>query len=70
MASTTGIEWTDHTWSPWIGCTRISAACDHCYAADYGRRFGVPFETGALRRRTSADYWKQPARDAALREIG
>ncbi|WP_428673623.1 DUF5131 family protein [Reyranella sp.] len=62
MAAITGIEWTDHTWSPWIGCTRISAACDHCYAADYGRRFGVAFETGAPRRRTSAEYWKQPAR--------
>lgn len=62
MAAVTGIEWCDHTWSPWKGCTPISAACDHCYAAGYGARFGVPFEHGAPRRRTSADYWKQPAR--------
>lgn len=62
MARATGIEWCDHTWSPWIGCTRISAACDHCYAATYGHRFGVEFETGAPRRRTSAEYWKQPLR--------
>lgn len=33
MASThTGIEWTDATWNPMTGCTKISAGCDHCYA--------------------------------------
>lgn len=26
------INWTDHTWNPWIGCRRVSAECDHCYA--------------------------------------
>ncbi len=26
------IEWTDATWSPLTGCTRVSAGCDHCYA--------------------------------------
>jgi protein gp37 len=29
----TGIEWTDATWNPVTGCTRVSAGCDHCYAA-------------------------------------
>ncbi|MGE3672576.1 MAG: DUF5131 family protein [Polyangiaceae bacterium] len=29
----TGIEWTDATWNPMTGCTKISAGCDHCYAA-------------------------------------
>lgn len=34
MSSThTGIEWTDATWNPMTGCTRISAGCDNCYAA-------------------------------------
>ncbi len=34
MSSThTGIEWTDATWNPMTGCTKISAGCDHCYAA-------------------------------------
>ncbi len=26
------IEWTHHTFNPWIGCTQVSPACDHCYA--------------------------------------
>ena len=29
MGDTTKIEWCDHTWSPWIGCSKLSAACDH-----------------------------------------
>jgi len=33
MGSKTGIEWTDATWNPMTGCTKISAGCDHCYAA-------------------------------------
>ena len=33
MGQRTGIEWTDATWNPMTGCTRISAGCDHCYAA-------------------------------------
>jgi len=34
MSSTqTGIEWTDATWNPMTGCTKISAGCDHCYAS-------------------------------------
>lgn len=61
MATATKIEWCTHTWSPWIGCTRLSAACDHCYAADMAHRYGwAAFETGAPRHRTSASYWKQP----------
>lgn len=26
------INWTDHTWNPWLGCRHVSAECDHCYA--------------------------------------
>lgn len=42
MGQVTGIEWCDHTYNPWIGCTKVSPACDHCYAdaqegAQYGR---------------------------------
>jgi protein gp37 len=33
MAEKTKIEWTDATWNPWLGCTRISPGCDNCYAA-------------------------------------
>lgn len=32
MAENSGIEWTHHTFNPWIGCTKISPACDFCYA--------------------------------------
>lgn len=32
MGTRTGIEWTDATWNPMTGCTKLSAGCDHCYA--------------------------------------
>jgi protein gp37 len=32
MGARTGIEWTDATWNPVTGCTKVSAGCDHCYA--------------------------------------
>ncbi|MHB8885634.1 MAG: DUF5131 family protein [Methylovirgula sp.] len=50
MANSTTIEWTDATWNPVTGCTKISAGCDNCYAARFSERFrGVvnhPFEMG------------------------
>ncbi len=50
MASSTAIEWTDTTWNPVTGCTKISAGCDNCYASRLSERFrgvaGHPFETG------------------------
>jgi Bacteriophage protein gp37 len=50
MADTTAIEWTDATWNPVTGCTKISAGCDHCYAERFSERFrgvkGHPFEQG------------------------
>ena len=38
MPSTTKIEWTDKTWNPVTGCTRVSAGCDHCYARRMAKR--------------------------------
>ena len=72
MAENTAIEWTDHTFNPWVGCTRISPACDNCYAADWARRAGKPglWEPGAERQRTSAENWRKPLkwnRDSAAR---
>ncbi|MCC6772400.1 MAG: DUF5131 family protein, partial [Gemmatimonadaceae bacterium] len=32
MGTKTCIEWTDATWNPMTGCTKISSGCDHCYA--------------------------------------
>jgi protein gp37 len=50
MAGTTAIEWTDATWNPVTGCTKISPGCDHCYAERFAERFrgvpGHPFEHG------------------------
>ena len=50
MSGTTGIEWTDATWNPVTGCTKVSAGCDHCYAETFAERWrGTPghyFEQG------------------------
>ncbi len=47
MASTkTGIEWTDKTWNPTTGCTKVSPGCKHCYAEEITRRFQATFPTG------------------------
>ena len=32
MTKDSKIEWTDHTWNPWTGCSAVSPGCDHCYA--------------------------------------
>ena len=32
MGEFSKIEWTDHTFNPWIGCQKVSLGCDHCYA--------------------------------------
>ena len=50
MADKSAIEWTDATWNPMTGCTKVSRGCDHCYAERFSERFrGVrnhPFEQG------------------------
>ena len=38
MSTNSKIEWTDATWNPVSGCTRVSAGCDHCYAVPMTRR--------------------------------
>lgn len=60
MAEVTSIAWTDHTFNPWIGCTKVSPECDLCYAeAEFDKRYHR-VEWGAERSRTSAGYWKGP----------
>ena len=50
MADGSAIEWTDATWNPVTGCTKITRGCDNCYAARFAERFrgvaGHPFENG------------------------
>lgn len=62
MAENTNIEWCDATFNGWIGCTRISPACDSCYAAvsTPARAMGIKWGFGEPRHRTSESTWKQP----------
>lgn len=60
MAEATKIEWADATFNPWVGCTKISPACDHCYAESWAKRAGHPELWQGSRRRTSASNWRQP----------
>lgn len=71
MAASTEIEWTDATWNPVTGCTKITRGCDLCYAERFSERFrGVPshpFENGfdlKLRPERLAQPlgWRQPRR--------
>lgn len=63
MTANTKIEWADHTFNPWIGCTRVSPGCDNCYAAAQDKfRHWTPEGWGGPRRRTSPSNWKQPHR--------
>ena len=50
MAQRTEIEWTDATWNPVTGCTKIGPGCDNCYAARFAERWrgieGHPYQQG------------------------
>src|SRR5690242_9778495 len=50
MSFESSIEWTDATWNPVRGCTKISPGCKHCYAETFAERFrgvkGHPYEQG------------------------
>ena len=61
MAENSAIEWTDHTFNPWWGCTKVSPACDHCYADALDRRAGgAHWGAHAPRRRTKD--WSGPVK--------
>ena len=71
MADSTQIEWTDSTWNPVTGCTKITAGCDFCYAERFSERFrgvpGHPFENGfdlTMRpnRLEQPLHWREPRR--------
>lgn len=71
MAATSAIEWTDSTWNPTTGCTKIADGCDNCYAERFAERwrgvkgnyfqngFDVELRAGMLLRPAS---WKNPRR--------
>ena len=71
MATNSKIEWTDTTWNPIRGCTKISPGCKHCYAERFAERFrgvkGHPFEQGFDLRLVPEKLneplrWKRPQR--------
>ncbi|HWK65357.1 MAG TPA: phage Gp37/Gp68 family protein [Rhizobiaceae bacterium] len=77
MGEITAISWCDATFNPWIGCTKVSPACDGCYAEAlmdkrYGRvEWGAPGKGNGTRVRTSASNWRQPIRwNKKAREAG
>ena len=71
MGAKSAIEWTDATWNPVTGCTKITRGCDHCYAERFAERFrgtpGHPFKDGFdLKLRPERLFqplsWKRPRR--------
>lgn len=60
MGTLSNIEWCDHTFNPWVGCTRLSAACDFCYAETWAQRAGSPDLWQGERRRTTVANWRLP----------
>lgn len=66
MAQNSKIEWTDHTFNPWVGCTKIdragkkASACDFCYAEKWAKRSGQVRWGNNPRRRTTNSYWQAP----------
>lgn len=72
MAENSKIEWTDHTFNPWIGCQKVSPGCDHCYAESLAKRYGwVEWGPHGERKRTSEVNWKKPRQwNAAAKRMG
>lgn len=60
MAENSKIEWTDHTFNPWVGCQKISPGCEHCYAEGWAKRSGRESLWAGARHRTADANWRQP----------
>lgn len=71
MGKESKIEWTDSTFNPWEGCTKVGPGCDNCYAEHRNARFAggeAPnWGSGAPRRRTSEANWSKPVQWNATR---
>lgn len=72
MGENTKIEWATHTFNPWIGCSRVSPGCQHCYAESLAKRTKlVEWGPQAERHVTSDASWRQPLKWAKqAREAG
>lgn len=61
MGTDSKIEWCDHTFNAWIGCTKVGQPCDHCYAETLSNRYGwAEWGPGQPRKRTSESNWRKP----------
>jgi protein gp37 len=60
MAENSRIVWTTHTFNPVVGCTKVSPACDNCYAEGWAKRTGSPELWNGERRRTKT--WGEPVK--------
>jgi protein gp37 len=66
MGEASKIEWTDSTFNPWVGCTKVQrrrgapSACDFCYAEKWAKRSGQVDWGNHPRRRTTEAYWRAP----------
>lgn len=61
MAQYTPIEWCDHTFNPWWGCTRVSPGCQHCYAESWAKRYRYDVWGGHSSRRLFGEkHWREP----------
>ncbi len=72
MGQDSGIQWTNHTFNPWTRCTKVSPACDNCYAETWANRATHPKDASgkalplwgadAPRTPTTAHNWRQPVK--------
>lgn len=60
MGKDSKIEWTDHTFNAWWGCTKVSDGCKHCYAEAMANRWGDWFGPGKERRTFGDKHWAEP----------
>lgn len=61
MGAETAIAWTDSTFNPWWGCTKVDPACLHCYAETFDKRVGGKHWGPNAERRVFGDaHWNEP----------
>jgi protein gp37 len=70
MAATTEIAWADGTVNFWIGCSKVSPACQDCYAIPIASDMGIGWGDDAPRHRTSEGLWNAPLHWHAMRDRG
>lgn len=61
MGKDSSIEWTDHTFNPWWGCTKVSPGCENCYAEAWSKRVGAKIWGATQDRRFFTEkHWSEP----------